>query len=45
LSGVEVQSFPAIKFFPADSQEVVDYAGDRTLEGFSTFLDAKIKAK
>lgn len=45
LSGVEVQTSPTIKFFSANSQTMVDYAGDHTLDGFSKFLDERLNAK
>lgn len=40
LEDIKIQSFPTLKFFPKDSDEVVDYSGERTLDAFVTFLDS-----
>jgi protein disulfide-isomerase A1 len=40
LDDVKVHSFPTLKYFPKGGEEVVDYGGERTLEGFKAFLDS-----
>merc|ERR1712061_784856 len=39
LEEIKVQGFPTIKLFKKGTNEIVDYNGDRTVEGFSKFLD------
>merc|ERR1711912_17814 len=39
LEEVKVQGFPTIKLFKKGTNEVVDYNGDRTVAGFSKFLE------
>ena len=45
LEEVKVQGFPTIKLFKKGTNEIVDYNGDRTVEGFSKFLDEVEPAK
>ncbi|CAL8104277.1 unnamed protein product [Calicophoron daubneyi] len=42
--GLQVHSFPTIKLYPRDSDEVIDYSGDRTLEALKKFVDTNGKA-
>jgi len=45
LEEVKVQGFPTIKLFKKGTNEVVDYNGDRTEEGFTKFLEELELAK
>ncbi|UJR28405.1 hypothetical protein I4U23_009645 [Adineta vaga] len=40
LEDVKVQSFPTIKLFPKNSEEVIDYQGARTVEALAKFIDS-----
>merc|ERR1711941_206647 len=40
LEEVKVQGFPTIKLFKKGTNEIVDYNGDRTLDGLVKFIDS-----
>jgi protein disulfide-isomerase A1 len=40
LDDIKIQSFPTIKLFPKDSDEVLDYNGERTLEAMAKFVES-----
>jgi len=45
LEEIKVQGFPTIKLIKKGTNEIVDYNGDRTEEGFSKFLEEAQEAK
>jgi len=39
VDSVSVQGFPTIKFFAANNKTPIDFEGERTVEGFTQFLE------
>ena len=44
LEGVEILSFPTLKFFPKRDKSGIDYKGDRKLEDFQKWLSKNSSA-
>lgn len=44
-SALNVKGFPTIKFYKKGSTEATEYSGDRTYEGFLTFLEKEVGRK
>jgi protein disulfide-isomerase A1 len=45
LEDIKVQGFPTIKLIKKGSNEIVDYNGERTLDGFVKFLEGGAEAE
>ncbi|KAF8364296.1 hypothetical protein PRIPAC_91219 [Pristionchus pacificus] len=42
IEGLKVEGFPTLKYFPAGSDEVIDYKGGRALNDFVEFIEKQI---
>ncbi|CAF2024559.1 unnamed protein product [Rotaria magnacalcarata] len=43
VEGIKIKSFPTIKLFPKDSDEIVEYFGVRSVEALAKFIDTNGK--
>jgi len=43
IESIKIKSFPTIKLFPKDSDEVIDFVGTRNVEELTKFIDSKGK--
>ena len=45
INGLVLEGLPSIKYFPANSDAVIDYSGDQKLDALIEFLESGGKVK